>query len=62
LEATVSEDALMRASDAEREQTVFVLRNIWRLHGPAPELERVQRELERPGRGLRHGRYPRHLP
>jgi hypothetical protein len=110
LEATVSEDALMRASDAEREQTgealrehyaagrlsteefdqrldaaykastvqalaqlgsfwpvwvlifplVFVLRNIWRPHGPAPELERVQRKPQRHGR--RHGGYPRHLP
>jgi hypothetical protein len=41
---------------------VFVLRNIWRLHGPAPELERVQRELERHRRGRRHSRYPRQLP
>ena len=40
---------------------VFVLRNIWRLHGPAPELERVQRELEHRRRGGRHGRHPRHL-
>ena len=24
---------------------VFVLRNIWRLHGPAPELDRVQRDI-----------------
>jgi hypothetical protein len=40
---------------------VFLLRNIWRLHGPAPELERVQRELEHRRRGGRHGRHPRHL-
>lgn len=25
---------------------MFVLRNLWRLHGPAPELDRVERELE----------------
>jgi hypothetical protein len=105
LEATVSDDAPMRASDAEREQTadalgeryaaggslttfaictliwaasgadgafwpvwvlifplVFVLRNIWRLHAPAPDLERVQRELARRGRGGRRGRYPGQLP
>jgi hypothetical protein len=41
---------------------VFVLRNIWRLHGPAPELDRVQRELEHRRRHGRHSRHPRHLP
>lgn len=42
---------------------MFLLRNIWRLHGPAPELDRVQRELEHRGRGRgRHGRHPRQLP
>jgi Domain of unknown function (DUF1707) len=33
---------------------VFVVRNAWRLYGPAPELDRVQAELERP----RHRRHP----
>lgn len=32
---------------------VWLLRNGWRLYGPAPELDRVERELERRGR---HGR------
>jgi hypothetical protein len=41
---------------------VFVLRNIWRLHGPAPDLDGVQRELARRSRGGRRGRYPRQLP
>jgi hypothetical protein len=39
---------------------MFVLGNLWRIHGPAPELERVQRELERRSRhrsrGARHHR------
>ena len=40
---------------------VFFMRNIWRLHGPAPELDRVQRELERGGRrGGPRGHDPRH--
>jgi Domain of unknown function (DUF1707) len=35
---------------------VFLLRNAWRLYGPAPELDRVQRELERRSRRrARHG-------
>jgi hypothetical protein len=40
---------------------MFLGRNIWRLYGPAPELERVQRELEHRHRGHRHRR-PRQLP
>jgi hypothetical protein len=37
---------------------VMLLRNGWRLYGPAPELERVERELERRARhgGRGHGR------
>jgi hypothetical protein len=38
---------------------MFLTRNIWRLYGPAPELDRVQRELEHRGRrphGHRSGR------
>jgi hypothetical protein len=38
---------------------LFLVRNIWRLHGPAPELERVARELEHRGR---HRHRPRQLP
>lgn len=41
---------------------VFVLRNFWRLHGPAPDLDRVQRELEHGGRSGRQRRHPRQLP
>jgi Domain of unknown function (DUF1707) len=41
---------------------VFVLRNIWRLHGPAPDLDRVQRELRHHRRGGGHRRHPRQLP
>lgn len=34
-----------------------LLRNVWRLYGPAPQLDRVERELERRARhGRRHGR------
>ena len=40
---------------------VFLARNIWHLYGPAPELERVQRELEHRDRGG-HRRRPRQLP
>jgi len=40
---------------------MFLVRNIWRLHGPAPELDRVARELGHGGhRRRRHG--PPHLP
>ena len=39
---------------------VFVVRNAWRLYGPAPELERVARELEH--RSRRHHRHHRGLP
>ena len=39
---------------------VFVVRNAWRLYGPAPELERVARELEH--RSRRHHRHQRGLP
>jgi hypothetical protein len=38
---------------------MFVVRNIWRLHGPAPELERVARELEH---RRRRGHRPPQLP
>ena len=44
---------------------VFVLRNVWRLYGPAPELDRVQAELEHRSGGSgrrarrRHGHAPR---
>jgi len=43
---------------------VFVLRNAWRLYGPAPELDRVQAELEhRSGGSERRGRHRhRHGP
>jgi uncharacterized protein YecT (DUF1311 family) len=41
---------------------VFVLRNIWRSHGAAPDLDRVQRELSHRARGGRRARYPRQLP
>jgi hypothetical protein len=40
---------------------VFLARNIWRLYGPAPELDRVQRELEHRARHRRHRR-PSQLP
>ena len=40
---------------------VFLARNIWRLYGPAPELDRVQRELEHRSRKRRHRR-PHELP
>ena len=38
-----------------------LVRNGWRLYGPYPELERVERELERRARrgGRRHGRHRR---
>jgi uncharacterized protein DUF1707 len=36
---------------------VFLARNVWRLYGPAPELDRVQAELQHRGRHQRpHGR------
>jgi Domain of unknown function (DUF1707) len=35
-----------------------LIRNVWRLYGPAPQFDRVERELEaRSRRGERHGRY-----
>jgi uncharacterized protein DUF1707 len=42
---------------------LYLVRNSWRLYGPAPDLERVHRELEHggPGRG-RHHRSRRHRP
>ena len=39
---------------------VFVVRNAWRLYGPAPELERVARELEQ--RSRRRHRHHGGLP
>jgi hypothetical protein len=39
---------------------VFVVRNAWRLYGPAPELERVAREVEY--RSRRRHRHHRGLP
>src|SRR5579875_3746376 len=33
-----------------------LLRNLWRLYGPAPQLERVERELERRERGGKRGK------
>ncbi len=36
---------------------LFVVRNMWRLHGPAPELDRVQAELEHGGHGRHRGRH-----
>jgi hypothetical protein len=41
---------------------MFLARNSWRLYGPAPELDRVQRELQRGGRQRRHPHRPRQLP
>jgi hypothetical protein len=43
---------------------VFILRNAWRLYGPAPDLDRVHAELERRRhRGRRHhGSRPPELP
>jgi len=40
---------------------LFLARNVWRLYGPAPELDRVQAELQhRPHRrDHRRGRHPR---
>jgi hypothetical protein len=40
---------------------VYLAQNIWRLYGPAPQLERVQRELEHRGRRERRRRQ-RQLP
>jgi hypothetical protein len=35
---------------------IFIAGNLWRLYGPAPELDRVQAELQRRGHGRgRHG-------
>jgi hypothetical protein len=36
---------------------LFIGRNLWRLYGPAPELERVRAELEAPRRRGRHRRH-----
>lgn len=42
---------------------IWLLRNGWRLYGPAPELDRVERELERRGgHGRRRARHRRELP
>jgi len=41
---------------------LFLVRNGWRLYGPAPELERVARELEHRSRRRRHHRDHRGLP
>jgi hypothetical protein len=41
---------------------LFLARNLWRLYGPFPELDRVERELERRGRRHRHRRHPPRLP
>jgi hypothetical protein len=38
---------------------VFLLRNLWRLYGPAPELDRVEAELRRRGGRHRHHRHRR---
>jgi hypothetical protein len=40
---------------------VFLARNAWRLYGPAPELDRVQAELQHHGHRHAHhrGRHPR---
>ena len=41
---------------------LYLVQNAWRLYGPAPDLERVHRELEHgPGR-RRHHRSHRHRP
>lgn len=40
---------------------VFLARNVWHLYGPAPQLERVQRELAHRDRRGHRGR-PRQLP
>jgi hypothetical protein len=39
-----------------------LLRNGWRLYGPAPQLDRVERELERRGRGRGRHRRRRDVP
>ncbi len=39
---------------------LFLVRNMWRLHGPAPQLDRVERELRR-GRGRGRRRHRREL-
>jgi len=36
-----------------------LLRNVWRLYGPEPQLDRVERELERRSRGSARGRRSR---
>jgi hypothetical protein len=43
---------------------VFLARNVWRLYGPAPELDRVQHELERRSHHHHHHHHHhrRHLP
>jgi hypothetical protein len=41
---------------------LFLVRNAWRLYGPAPDLERVHRELERPHGHHGHHRAHRHRP
>ena len=41
---------------------LFLVRNTWRLYGPAPELDRVERELQRRGgHGRRRGGHRREL-
>jgi hypothetical protein len=37
-----------------------LVRNGWRLYGPEPELDRVERELEQRRMGSQHGRGGRH--
>jgi hypothetical protein len=57
----MSDPGQIRASDADREETVgalrehfaAVVRSAWRLYGPSPELDRVQAELRHRGHG--HG-------
>jgi uncharacterized protein DUF1707 len=39
---------------------MFVVRNIWRLYGPAPELDRVQAELQHRGHRRSHHRGGHH--
>lgn len=41
---------------------MFIARNLWRLHGPAPELDRVERELEHHSRRHRQRERRRHHP
>jgi hypothetical protein len=41
---------------------LYLVQNAWRLYGPAPDLERVHRELERGGRRRERHRSHRHRP